>query len=91
MFFRGWLKYANHHKGFAVSYDLENEENLRCGKQSKCINCRMHMTCTSLYPIYYPDEKYGATKFAYFLSTCKMVGNNQNEELFKNITADMGN
>lgn len=29
-----WLKYADHHKGFAVSYDLENEEKLRCGKQN---------------------------------------------------------
>lgn len=29
-----WLKYADQHKGFAVSYDLENEEKLRCGKQN---------------------------------------------------------
>lgn len=86
-----WLKYANQHKGFAVSYDLENEENLRCGKQAKCVNCGMHMADTSLYPIYYSDEKYDATKFAYFLSICRMAGNNLSEELFKNITTDMGN
>lgn len=86
-----WLKYANQHKGFAVSYDLENEENLRCGKQAECVNCRRHMVSTPVYPIYYSDKKYDATKFAYFLSICKMVGNNLNEELFKNITTDMGN
>ncbi|MDE6685879.1 MAG: hypothetical protein K2K17_01020, partial [Lachnospiraceae bacterium] len=50
-----WLKYANQHKGFAVSYDLENEENLRCGKQAKCADCGIHMAGTSLYPIYYSD------------------------------------
>lgn len=32
-----WLKYANQHKGFVISYDLENEENLRCGRQEKCV------------------------------------------------------
>lgn len=86
-----WLKYADQHKGFTVSYDLENKEYIRCGKQEKCVNCRMHMAGMSLYPIYYSDEKYDATNFAYFLSICKMSGNNLNEELFKNITTDMGN
>lgn len=86
-----WLKYANQHKGFAVSYDLENEENLRCGKQAKCINCGINMAGISLYPLYYSDEKYNATRFAYFLSICKTAGNYLNEELFKNITTDMGN
>lgn len=86
-----WLKYADQHKGFAVSYDLENAEKLRCGKQAKCVNCGIHMAGTSLYPVYYSDEKYDATRFAYFLSICEMAGNNLNEELFKNIIADMGN
>lgn len=49
------------------------------------------MAGTSLYPAYYSDEKYDATRFAYFLSICEMAGNNLNEELFKNIIADMGN
>ena len=86
-----WLKYADQHKGFAVSYDLENAEKLRCGKQAKYVNCGIHMAGTSLYPVYYSDEKYDATRFAYFLSICEMAGNNLNEELFKNIIADMGN
>lgn len=83
--------FGDQHKGFAVSYDLENEENLRCGKQAKCLNCGMYMAGTSLYLVYYSDEKYDATKFPYFLSICKMAGNNLNEELFKKILADLGN
>lgn len=86
-----WLKYADQHKGFAVSYDLENKEKLRCGKQAKCANCGINTVGTSLYPVYYSDEKYDATKFSYFLSICKMAGNNLNEELFKKILADLGN
>ena len=30
-----WLKYANQHKGFVVSYDLKNDDNVLCGKQDK--------------------------------------------------------
>lgn len=85
------IHYTDQHKRFAVSYDLENEEKLRCGKQAKCANCEIHMAGTSLYPIYYSNEKYDATRFVYFLSICKMAGNNLNEELFKNIIVDMGN
>lgn len=86
-----WIKYANQHRGFVVTYDLENGTNLRCGKQEKCNECGIYKFGAPLYPIYYSDEKYDATKFAQFLSICKMMGDNLNEEVLKKITTDMGN
>lgn len=86
-----WLKYANQHKGFVVSYDLKNDDNVLCGKQDKCKVCGVNQNSISLYPIFYSDEKYDATKFAQFLSLCKIVGNNMSEELIKKIMIDMGN
>lgn len=86
-----WLKYANQHKGFVVSYDLNNDDNMLCGKHDKCKACRINRNNLSLYPIFYSDEKYDATKFAQFLSLCKIAGNNMSEELLKKIMLDMGN
>ena len=86
-----WLKYANQHKGFVVAYDLEKDVNLRCGKEAKCNTCGINEFGTPLYPMYYSDEKYNATKFAQFLMTCKMIGNNLNDELLNKIISDMGN
>lgn len=86
-----WLKYANQHKGFVVSYDLKNDDNILCGKQDNCKVCGVNQNSISLYPIFYSDEKYDATKFAQFLSLCKIAGNNMSEELLQKIIMDMGN
>ena len=59
-----WLKYADQHKGFALIYDLENSENLLCGKQEKCQDCGIMKYGTPLYPMYYSDTPYDATNFA---------------------------
>ena len=59
-----WLKYADQHKGFALMYNLENGDNLLCGKQEKCANCGIVQHGTPLYPIYYSDQPYDATDFA---------------------------
>ena len=59
-----WLKYANQHKGFVQIYDLENDDNWLCGKQSKCEKCNMTICRTSLYPVHYSDTPYDATNFA---------------------------
>lgn len=58
-----WLKYADQHKGFVQIYDLENSENLLCGKQEKCQKCGIKNYGTPLYPIYYSDKPYDATHF----------------------------
>lgn len=59
-----WLKYADQHRGFVQIYDLKNEENFVCGKQEKCLNCGIKSFGTPLYPVYYSDEPYNATRFA---------------------------
>lgn len=59
-----WLKYADQHKGFSVIYDLENADNLLCGKQEKCKNCRFREKIPALYPLYYSNKPYDATDFS---------------------------
>lgn len=59
-----WLKYANHHKGFVLIYDLENDQNFLCGKQEKCFDCGISNFGTPLYPVYYSDLPYDATNFS---------------------------
>ncbi len=67
-----WLKYADQHKGFVQIYDLENDDNLLCGKQEKCANCGIKNYGTPLYPIYYTDTPYDATNFAKFVMLRKI-------------------
>jgi len=59
-----WLKYANQHRGYVQIYDLENSDNILCGKQEKCADCGIKTFGTPLYPIYYSDTPYDATHFA---------------------------
>lgn len=59
-----WLKYADQHRGFALIYDLEKNENFLCGKQEKCESCGIKKYGTPLYPMYYSDTPYDATNFA---------------------------
>lgn len=68
-----WLKYADQHRGFVQIYDLENNDNFLCGKQEKCANCGIKNYGTPLYPIYYSDTPYDATKFAKFVMLRKIV------------------
>ena len=68
-----WLKYADQHKGFVQIYDLENNDNYLCGKQEKCANCGIKNYGTPLYPIYYSDTPYDATKFAKFVMLRKIA------------------
>lgn len=67
-----WLKYAQQHKGFVVIYDLTNADNMLCGKQDKCVNCGIFNYGTPLYPIYYSDVPYDATRFAKSLMMHKL-------------------
>ena len=68
-----WLKYADQHRGFVQIYDLENNDNFLCGKQEKCVNCGIKNYGTPLYPIYYSDTPYDATKFAKFVMLRKIA------------------
>lgn len=70
-----WLKYANQYKGFCVIYDLSDSNRMLCGKQEKCDNCVVNKVGVSLYPVYYSDNGYDATKFACNLSIATIVRN----------------
>ena len=59
-----WLKYADMHKGFALMYDLTNEESFICGKKKECENCPIKQKGVSIYPVYYTNKPYDATEFA---------------------------
>lgn len=63
-----WLKYADQYKGFCLEYDLSDGSKLLCGKQSKCENCVVQNSGTSLYPVYYSNEGYDATAYAFNLT-----------------------
>ena len=58
-----WLKYANNHKGFCLVFDMEDNDSWLCARENKCKNCIITNSTKTLYPIYYSDEKYDATKF----------------------------
>lgn len=68
-----WLKYADQHRGFVQIYDLENNDNYLCGKQEKCKKCGIKNYGTPLYPIYYSDTPYDATKFVRFILLQKLA------------------
>ena len=59
-----WLKYADMHKGFCLMYDLNETDSFHCGKLEKCENCGVYKGGTRIYPIYYSNIPYDATKFA---------------------------
>lgn len=84
-----WLKYADQHKGFVQIYDLENNENFLCGKQEKCKNCGIKNYGTPLYPIYYSDKPYDATRFAKFVILRK-ISEMTKEQIPPELFAGMG-
>ena len=59
-----WLKYANNYKGFALVYDVKDENTFLCGREEICKNCRSMIEKPSIYPVYYSEDAYDATKFA---------------------------
>ena len=85
-----WLKYADQHRGFVQIYDLENGDNFLCGKQEKCANCGIKNYGTPLYPIYYSDTPYDATKFAKFVMLRK-IAETAKTQIPQEIYAGMGN
>ena len=84
-----WLKYADQHRGFVQIYDLENNDNYLCGKQEKCANCGIKNFGTPLYPIYYSDTPYDATKFAKFVMLRK-IAETTKTQISSELYAEMG-
>lgn len=59
-----WLKYAGNYSGFVLIYDLKCSDTFLCGKQKVCQNCKSVIEPPYIYPVYYSDIKYDATKYA---------------------------
>lgn len=59
-----WLKYASNYRGFALVYDMKDENTFLCGKEDVCRNCRSLIERPSIYPVYYTEDAYDATQFA---------------------------
>lgn len=59
-----WLKYANNYRGFALVYDMKDENTFLCEKEDVCKNCRSLIERPSIYPVYYTEDAYDATQFA---------------------------
>ena len=70
---------------------------LLCGKQEKCEQCGVNRWGTPLYPVYYSDKQYDGTRFAQYITYCKMFaesqinGNEQWQSIFSNVIATFGN
>lgn len=85
-----WLKYADQHRGFVQIYDLENEDNFLCGKQEKCSKLRNQELRNAVYPIYYSDTPYDATKFAKFVMLRK-IAETAKTQIPQELYVEMGN
>lgn len=59
-----WLKYANNYKGFALVYNVKDQNTFLCGKEETCKNCHSLIERPSIYPVYYSNDAYDATRFA---------------------------
>ena len=59
-----WLKYADNHRGFVVTYDFHSNDTYLCGKEDKCKNCPNIQLRPSIYPVYYSDDRYDASLYA---------------------------
>lgn len=59
-----WLKYADSHRGFVVTYDFHSVDTYLCGKDGICKNCPTIQTPPNIYPVYYSNEKYDASRYA---------------------------
>ena len=58
-----WLKYADNHRGFVLMYNPLNIDTFLCGKNSECAQCPMEKPRPNIYPVYYTNARYDATKF----------------------------
>ncbi|MCM1530581.1 MAG: DUF2971 domain-containing protein [Alistipes sp.] len=59
-----WLKYAGNYSGFVLVYDMESPDTFMCGKEEQCQNCNSAKERPYIYPVYYSDVRYDATKYA---------------------------
>ena len=59
-----WLKYANNYRGFALVYNVKDENTFLCGKEEECKKCKSMLKRPYIYPVYYAEEPYDASQYA---------------------------
>ena len=59
-----WLKYAGNYSGFVQIYDFKSLDTFLCGTENACQNCISTREPSYIYPVYYSDIRYDATKYA---------------------------
>ena len=68
-----WLKYADNHSGFVMIYDMLDPDVFQCGREAHCGNCFMNQIKPNVYPVYYSDVKYDATRYAIGVQAFNML------------------
>lgn len=59
-----WLKYADNHSGFVMIYDMLDPEVFQFEGETHCEDFLINKTKPNVYPIYYSNIKYDATRYA---------------------------
>ena len=87
-----WLKYAGNYNGFVQVYDMEDQNTIICGREEACQNCISAKARPNIYPVYYSDTRYDATKYAlgvWVLDGIKRQSNTALEPLEKYILSSL--
>ena len=76
-----WLKYADSYSGFELVYDMENRDNYLCGKDEVCRGCSSMNSPPNIYPVYYSDAKYDATRYALGILLLERIQNRESDKI----------
>lgn len=76
-----WLKYAKNYSGFVQIYDCTCPDTFMCGKEAACQNCLSAKERPYIYPVYYTNTKYDATKYALGIWLTEKIGQQNNMAL----------
>ncbi len=76
-----WLKYAGNYSGFVQIYDFKAQDTYLCGTEKECQNCISTKEHPYIYPVYYSNIKYDATKYASGIWLMEKIEKQNNMEL----------
>lgn len=70
-----WLKYADNHRGFVLNFDMTDSKVFPYkGEKDTCDDKYVYLkNPPNVYPIYYSNQKYDATKYAIGVQALSMI------------------
>ena len=70
-----WLKYADNHRGFVLNFDMTDSKIFpHKGEKDTCDDKYVYLkNPPNIYPIYYSNQKYDATKYAIGVQALSMI------------------